>query len=161
MCADAVVRGGCRMRRMFFACWRVSRGSMIACVSYRAASGHGALSCVISAISFRNARVSSSSQAVEHVDAGRRIHEAEVGARPGRRFVRVAPATHVQVRLPVVLAQGDGHPRHADKRKRIHPIHDPSRRTALLALDANQESRLVDQEDDWDVEGVAQHEEAA
>src|SRR3546814_4842680 len=60
----------------------------------------------------------------------------------------------------LVLAQHNGQLRHRDELQRVHEIDDLARRPLALRLQADDEARVVDQKDDRDVVGIAEHEEA-
>ena len=49
---------------------------------------------------------------------------------------------------------------HGDERERVHEVHDLARRALALGFDADREARRIDEHQDRNVVGVAQHEKA-
>ena len=138
---------------------RDSRGSMTACAEMIPARSYAPeLARHLSSSGSKRAG-SSSRDAVDHIDRHVGVHGADIGAEPGETFVRVARAAHIEVGLPVALTRDDRELRHRAHLQRRHEVDYLARRLAPLTLHADQKPRRVDQDDDRDVERVAQHEE--
>src|SRR5947199_179509 len=97
----------------------------------------------------------------DDVGAAFRSHHADLGRRPCHDHIGlVRPPAHDEVSGAVRLAQHHGELRHGRLADRVQHLGAVADDAGALDLRADQEPRHVLQEHQWDVERVAQHDEA-